>query len=1382
MDAEQFKLFLDHHKKMVEALSKLSVSQETNYNKNESELTENLISSISARLESFEFDEDAGKLFKNWFERYGAIIEKDGAALDDNAKVRLLVGKLKSVEFQKFADSIRPKGPYELSFVETKQQMELLFAPIKSVVARRFEMFRIKRKSGQDLQSYYAELNSAVELAKPPLSSKDLKSLLFISGLGTESQDEELQSICLKLMERERSRNNDISVEQLLQECQKFYDMKESLDKLSGLNFKQVNATRIGQNRSHNWDRVSKKVKCSRCGQGHLTQKCMHKNIECFKCKKLGHFAKMCKSKTQDYGSKSYHTGITHRERVKTGAVQILAVSKIKCEEKPLRCWLRINNIKSHFFLDTGADETLLTYSTWLRLKKPKLTRSENKGKDYSGNEFNLLGYVSLNVQYENEPTMILKAFVLPSDRNKFDVIGRSWIIGLKFLHRLHKVSNIKGYHINTIEINSKILDPDKEVKVSKWEEIETSDQLCKMLKVKFPNVVDNALGHCTKMKASLQLKDDVKPVFIRKRPVPVGVENMIKEELDRLERSNVIKSVEFSDWSAPIVAIKKKNGNLRICADFSTGLNERLELNRHPLPSPESIYNAVQNCKIFSHIDLADAYLQIELDEKSKKLVTINTHLGLYEYQRLPFGVKSAPSIFQKLMDTLLQNIKGAFSYLDDLIIASKDKDEHINTMLVLFNKLKEYGLKVRLEKCKFMVHQLEFLGKIVDETGIKPSPNKVKAVVDMPEPTNVSEVRSFLGAITYYGKFIKQMREIRAPLDELLKKEVKFNWTNECKIAFEKAKGILISDLALTHFDPKLPIMVAADASQHGIGAVISHKFPDGNIKAIEHASKALTKAERNYSQIEKEALALVFAIKKFHRMIYGRKFTLLTDHKPLLAIFGSKTGIPIHSASRLQRWALILLGYDFNIEHVRSNQIGQADVLSRLIVESKNNNEDIVIAQNEIFLKIFSSQLESLPVSLEELIEETNKDEISNEVKEYVQKGWPKKINEGVLSAYHAKRNELSMHEKCLVLGERVVIPKSLRSRVLKTLHFGHPGIVRMKLLARRHVYWPSLNSDIEQTVRSCNNCIENSKTPKECEPQSWKAEKKPWVRLHIDYAGPFKNNMFLIVVDAFSKWVEVAKVKEISSKATIVVLRNIFTRFGLPSVLVSDNGRQFSSNEFQLFLKNSGITYVSTPPYHPKSNGQVERYVDIFKRGVSKIMGKHINGGEEELDNAVREFLQSYRFTPNVNLNGKSPAEMLLGWQPQSLMDKMKPDKNKGKQSLIEHTASNKLRSFKLSQKVYFKQFNIGKEWWCVGTIKKRLGTVVYLVEDEGGKLHKRHTNQIRSKYTGEDSLELGPEELQNTEKPVENNVLRRMSTRQRNSIVKLNVQPSSKYYR
>ncbi|EYC38278.1 hypothetical protein Y032_0727g1871 [Ancylostoma ceylanicum] len=350
-------------------------------------------------------------------------------------------------------------------------------------------------------------------------------------------------------------------------------------------------------------------------------------------------------------------------------------------------------------------------------------------------------------------------------------------------------------------------------------------------LKKQYAEVFKCGLGRCTKTKAKLLLKNNAVPDFKKKRPVPYASVPHLDAEIDRLVAEEVISPIEHSEWAAPILVVKKKNGQIRLCADFSTGLNDPLQLHQHPLPTAEDVFAKLNGGQFFTQIDFAEAYLQVEVEEESKELLTINTHKGLYRYNRLPFGVTSAPGIFQQIMDSMICGLEGVAAHLDDVIVTGRTFAEHRRNLEALFGRIHEYGFRVRMEKCNFLMPQICYLGCIIDKNGRHPDPEKIVIIRQMPVPKNVAEIRSFLGMISYYGSFVAEMRQLRAPLDALLKKNVPFNWNEECEAAVTRAKEVLASDLLLTHFDPSLEIIVAADASDYGRKrAVILHRMGMG------------------------------------------------------------------------------------------------------------------------------------------------------------------------------------------------------------------------------------------------------------------------------------------------------------------------------------------------------------------------------------------------------------------------------------------------------------------------------------------------------------------------------------------------------------------------
>ncbi|XP_055645636.1 uncharacterized protein K02A2.6-like [Toxorhynchites rutilus septentrionalis] len=612
--------------------------------------------------------------------------------------------------------------------------------------------------------------------------------------------------------------------------------------------------------------------------------------------------------------------------------------------------------------------------------------------------------------------------------------------------------------------------------------------------------VLDNKLKF-TQHIATVTAKAFIVLGFIRRHTQYIGIvsynmEAVVEEELKRLEDLGIITPVTYADWAAPIVVVHKPDRSVRICADFSTGLKSALQANSYPLPLPENIFKRMANCTMFSHIDLSDAYLQLEIDEESRNFVTINTHKGLYRFNSISPGIKCAPGAFQQIMDAMLSGIPCTSPYLDDILVGGRTAEEHKQNLYRVLQRLQEYGFTVKFDKCKFFMHQVKYLGQLLDTEGIRPGPDKVKAIVNMPPPHDVPTLRSYLGAINYYGKYIRDMSTLRQPLDELLKEE-----------------------------------------------------------KAIYHASRSLTPAESRYSQIEKEALGLVYAVTKYHRMIYGRQFVIQTNHKPLLAIFGSKRGIPPYTVNRL----LTMLLYDFRIEYVSTDHFGHADILSRLINSHVKPDEDYIIASLEVesvICNIVCHSIEYFPISYKTIANDTCEDQTLQKVMEFVQKGSQSEAKSlsgtPEVQQFFARRVSLYVAHKVLMYSDRIVVLKKLQQKVLQQLHTGHPGIDRMRSLARNFVYLPNIDDQI--TALACQECASVAKVDTKTKLESWPTLEKPWQRVHVDFAGHINDTYFLLVVDSFSKRPEIIPTKRITTAATVSSLRKTFGRFGMPATLI------------------------------------------------------------------------------------------------------------------------------------------------------------------------------------------------------------------------------------
>ena len=381
------------------------------------------------------------------------------------------------------------------------------------------------------------------------------------------------------------------------------------------------------------------------------------------------------------------------------------------------------------------------------------------------------------------------------------------------------------------------------------------------------------------------------------------------------------------------MVPVVKQDGSIRICGDYKLTVNQVADTDTYPLPKREDLFALLSGGKTFSKFDLLHAYQQVPLDEDAKEYTTINTHKGLYHYKHLPFGVASAPSIFQQTIETILQGISHVTVYLDDILITGKTQEEHLTNLEEVLSRLEKANIHLKLTKCAFFLASVDYLGHRIAAQGLQPLNGKVKAIRDAPAPQNVSQLKSFLGSLTYYCKFLPNLSNSLAPLYRLLRKNSRWNWEVEQQQAFQKANNSLSSDNLLVHYNPSKELILACDASPYGIGAVLSHKLDDGIEKPIDFASHSLAPAEKKYSQLDKEALAIIFGVKHFHQYIYGRHFTILSDHKPLQYLFDEHKATPALASARIQRWALILAAYDYHIMYKPGDTLSNADMLSRL-----------------------------------------------------------------------------------------------------------------------------------------------------------------------------------------------------------------------------------------------------------------------------------------------------------------------------------------------------------------------------------------------------------------------------------------------------------------
>jgi transposase InsO family protein len=563
------------------------------------------------------------------------------------------------------------------------------------------------------------------------------------------------------------------------------------------------------------------------------------------------------------------------------------------------------------------------------------------------------------------------------------------------------------------------------------------------------------------------------------------------------------------------------------------------------------------------------------------------------------------------------------------------------------------------------------------------------------------------------------------------LLRKGQKWEWTEECRKVFEKCKLELCGESVLTHYDASKEIVITCDACDEGISGILSHKI-DGKERPVFYVSRTLTEAERKYPILHREALAVVFAMEKFFKYVYGNFVEIYTDHKPLLGIFNKKKGEPAVIASRLQRYIIRLTCFDYVLKYRKGEENSNADALSRLPIKEASCEDDI--AEERIFAIRSVVEGKELYLDIKKISQETENDKILREVKRAILKGW-ENIKDKSLKKWKEIRCQLGIEGGCITMMERVVIPNSLKMPVLKILHTNHGGIVRMKNIARKYVYWHGINNDIVDWIDNCEACQVLKKDNKKKVFKEWPQTARPFQRIHMDFFH-LQGKTFLIIIDAFSRWLEIISMSKTNAEAVIRELNRLFGIFGYVEEVVTDNGPPFGSYELRQFLENKGIKITHSPPYHPQSNGLAERAVQTAKTVLRKLIIEKVS--PFQLNNAVEEFVRNHRNLPTTE-NGIVPAHLVFSFKPKTELT-----------SLKHHQRNNSIREFKEIRNIESNnKFEVNELVWYLskvqghamsyrGKIVRKNSNLTYWVKI-GETSRLAHVNQLRRYKTKQYSI-------------------------------------------
>ena len=733
-------------------------------------------------------------------------------------------------------------------------------------------------------------------------------------------------------------------------------------------------------------------------------------------------------------------------------------------------------------------------------------------------------------------------------------------------------------------------------------------------------------LGMATAVKHTINLGTSG-PINLPLRRTPETLKLTVRNQIEEMIQHNIIRE-STSPYAAPVVMVPKKGGELRFCIDYRQ-LNKATIKDRYPLPRIDDTIDALYGAQYFSTLDLFSGYWQIEIEEADKHKTAFICEYGQYEFNRMPFGLTNAPGTFQRLMNKILKPVlyESALVYLDDIIVFSKTLEDHIKHLETVFKLLAEAGLKLKLKKCEFFKTEINYLGHIVTRNGVMPNSAKIEAITNYPEPTNAKELSSFLGLAGYYRKFIRAFAEKAHPLTQLTRKNEKWNWGDEQRDAFRCIKDCLVSKPILGYPDFSRAFTIYTDASGYGIGAVLAqmqrppHSSEENDREVvIAYSSKHLNDREAKWSTTEKEAFAIIHAINVFKPYLYGRQFTVITDHRPLEWLMSKN-----EPAGRLARWALKIQEYDIKIGY-RSGKTNQnADCLSRIpqpliaTITPKYQTEWADAQREDEYCK-----------ALIESLEQENAQTLLN--------------------------YQMTENKELLDKYGRLVVPESKKQEIMELNHdhmlAGHLGIAKTMIRVQKQFTWPRLREDVTAYINGCLICARR---------KSYGASKAPlhpmppvdrvWEKIAMDIVGPVqesrKGNKFILVLsDYASRFVFTIAMKDQTARTVAQhFVDKIITKYGAPEQVLTDQGSNFLSKLTSEICELFKIKQLKTTSYHPQTDGLVER----FNRTLCDMLACYVNEEPDKWDIFLPFVTLAYNTATQASLK-ECPFYLFYGREP------------------------------------------------------------------------------------------------------------------------------------
>lgn len=854
------------------------------------------------------------------------------------------------------------------------------------------------------------------------------------------------------------------------------------------------------------------------------------------------------------------------------------------------------------FLIDTGANISVIP----------------RRGTKLKRTKFNLYAANNTMIPTYGEKMLELDLNLRRSFKWKFTIADVSKpIIGADFLKHHKLLVDVHGRKLIDKETNlatktSILYYPSSSIRT-----IDTNEKYHNIL-AEFPDITRlSSMKETPKHSVEHHIETTGPPLYCKARPIPPHRYAAVKHEFQVMMEQGLCRPSK-SPWASALHIVPKKNGDIRVCGDYRR-LNSVTTPDRYPVPRLKDFTYQLNGKKIFSTIDLNRAYQQLPVLQQHIEKTAIITPFGLFEFPRMCPGLKNAGQTFQRFIHQVLQGLDFAYPFIDDVIIGSKNEEEHILHLRAVLSKLDEYGITINPSKCVLGKEEVKFLGYTVSQHGIKPPQDKVTAITSYPRPTTIEELRRFLGTVNFYRDAIPRAATIQEPLNAYLhnskrKDKTQIVWTKEAIESFEACKVSLQNAALLAHPALDAPIALMCDASDTCAGAVLQ-QYKNSKWQPLGYFSKKFSDTQRKYSTYDRELLSIYMAVKHFRKMFEGRQLTIFTDHKPITFALHKKPSDT--ETPRRTRQLLFISEFTNDIRHISGKENIVADSLSR--IEAITCPTTLDYAQ----LSVAQERDDTIPM----LKTQTN-------------------INIKKMDLPYA---DCKIYCETSTANIRPYLPKDFRRIAFNAVHnISHPGTRTTRKLMQEKFFWPSMNTDVGNWTKACVSCQQTKINRHTSTSYTQFQPADRFQHIHVDIVGPlppstYGHRYLLTIIDRKTRWPEAYPLREITAESVAKQLyAGWISRFGCPTTLTSDQGRQFESQLFSSLTKLLGIDKTRTTAYHPQCNGIVERW----HRSLKTALKANISNGKTNWLDALPTVLLGLRAATR-NDTGISAAQLTYG---------------------------------------------------------------------------------------------------------------------------------------